>query len=213
VRPPNKPPRPDPEDEREHQQFLAAVRDKNFPKIASTFAAIDRNSRHLAADRKIHDQIRDQFIADMRVRAERAAAAGRCDDVERLARQAAGAWAEAGEAVKKVTCEQPPTRPRPPSAADESSPENLNREGETLLAQGKPAQARRLFQQAFRADSRGLYLVNLCRAHKAQGNRRAAIATCRRVSRARSTPDDIEAARRILAELEQEQPPRQRPSR
>ncbi len=104
--------------EQRFTELQAAVKTKQFMRVAELFEAIDQDSVYRDRSRDMHDRLRDQYVANTLVQAKRLVRAKKCRELAQMAERAGAVWAEAGQAVgievEACRAAEAPPVPRPP---------------------------------------------------------------------------------------------------
>jgi len=91
-----------------YDDFVKAVADKDYVKVATIFRELDADSIYKERAREAHDRVRDEYVTAVKSNAARFAKKGDCKEVAKLADQADRLWTEAGDAARAelAKCDQ-----------------------------------------------------------------------------------------------------------
>jgi pSer/pThr/pTyr-binding forkhead associated (FHA) protein len=171
-----------------HDALVEAATKKEWTKVKTELAAIDKKSTYYEPAKAAHDGARDSYLRDLEAQAEELFDQRKCPPIRRLQNEANAMWPESGQRLGEIAdaCRkagvaqqtQPPRPPQPPQPPpDEPDEPDENGGGEPksdksvteLVAEAQDAafkgqygRARKLCEQALEIQPREPRAVSIC---------------------------------------------------
>jgi pSer/pThr/pTyr-binding forkhead associated (FHA) protein len=166
-----------------YEALLEAVSKKEWAKVKTELAAIDKKSTYYKEALAAHDSARDSYLRDLEAQAEELFDQRKCPPIRKLQNDANALWPESGqrlgelaEACRKAGVtqqprQQPPPPPPPPPPPDEQNEPDSGKSVAELIAEAGDAayknqygRARKLCEQALEKQPREPRAVGICGA-------------------------------------------------
>lgn len=100
-----------------YNQFTTAAKGKRYDDAIAAFERIPSQSVYKNKARDGLDRLHNQYVSDVKSKAQSLARAHKCRDLERLANEAAKVFSDAAAAVRDVSCEEQVASTRPPGGS------------------------------------------------------------------------------------------------